>query len=238
MSLTQLLSLGRPPPKPVAALPERPWPVGAGSADELSMAPEEVELAREFEQERQQEWAERRIINRALAEAAEHQAKTVASELAEVVVFDEEVLAKSRRRKLRRLRRQQRGDRSMSESSRSSSHDAPEGTALANRSRSSSSSPSSASSEVREEGAAAPQDTCSGAGRNSKDASRRSRSPSGKRARPGNRRCASQAAMVKSMSNTFSPLQLAGATSACALLEIKWQALEKSSIAGEAPEID
>mmetsp|Transcript_110720 Transcript_110720/g.220137 ORF Transcript_110720/g.220137 Transcript_110720/m.220137 type:complete len:224 (+) Transcript_110720:62-733(+) len=109
MSLNQLLSLGRKdsPPKKWFTRPTLPDP---------SLAEDQVELYRAFEEERQQEWAERRIWAQAMGRREEKKALEVASDLAHVVTFGQESFEEFQRQHNRRRR----GDRSASSGSSAS----------------------------------------------------------------------------------------------------------------------
>mmetsp|Transcript_63970 Transcript_63970/g.177488 ORF Transcript_63970/g.177488 Transcript_63970/m.177488 type:complete len:245 (-) Transcript_63970:41-775(-) len=95
MSLAQLLSLGHVdlPPRSRAA---RPSPDVV-----VSMTEEQLDIVRTFEEERQQEWAERRTLARAKARYEERKELEIASELAHAAVFDGELLERVQRKRLR-----------------------------------------------------------------------------------------------------------------------------------------
>ncbi|CAE8595357.1 unnamed protein product, partial [Polarella glacialis] len=93
MSLVQLL--GRPGDRSVArALLARAEARERDTSSEPSvLCEEQADIARHFNDERSQEWEERRAYNRAKANADERKTLVVAADLAQAAVFEEEASA-------------------------------------------------------------------------------------------------------------------------------------------------
>mmetsp|Transcript_89605 Transcript_89605/g.208717 ORF Transcript_89605/g.208717 Transcript_89605/m.208717 type:complete len:199 (-) Transcript_89605:25-621(-) len=98
MSLTQLLALGR------VEEVRKPKAISSSTSPEVSMNEEQMQIARDFEEERQQEWAERRALAKAKARYEERKELEVASDLAHAVIFDAEVLEQVQRQALAKAR--------------------------------------------------------------------------------------------------------------------------------------